>query len=375
MASAIGSNIFPLMKKSLSRKNFIHLAAAGLGGLALAPFGRIYQIQDFPVAERLGRVNAGKVEIKSRPDAESKTEGVLYEDAIVPWIQEKIGPNRYRTNQRWVETPDGYIWSPYLQPVENQPNEPQKALEETSLGPGMWVEVTVPYVDMIMDNPPARSPGFEDRLAMGLPLRLYYSQITWVDQVRVGDDGQTWYRVNEPYGGYGDILWGRAAAFRPISPEEMSPIHPEVQEKRVVINIAYQTLACYEGSKEVYFTRISSGALWNAAGERVDAWSTPLGEHPIWRKLVSLHMSGGTTGGGWDLPGIGWTSLFVGSGVAIHSTFWHNNYGEPMSRGCVNARPEDARWVFRWANPAVPYDPGDITIPWPGGTKVEVKEA
>jgi lipoprotein-anchoring transpeptidase ErfK/SrfK len=155
----------------------------------------------------------------------------------------------------------------------------------------------------------------------------------------------------------------------------MSPIHPEVEEKRVVVNIAYQTLACYEGSREVYFTRISSGALWNAAGERVDAWSTPVGEHPIWRKLVSLHMSGGTTGGGWDLPGIGWTSLFVGSGVAIHSTFWHNNFGEPMSRGCVNARPEDARWVFRWANPAVPYDPGDITVPWPGGTKVEVKEA
>jgi lipoprotein-anchoring transpeptidase ErfK/SrfK len=72
-------------------------------------------------------------------------------------------------------------------------------------------------------------------------------------------------------------------------------------------------------------------------------------------------MSGGTTGGGYDLPGIGWTALFSGDGVAIHSTFWHNNFGgELMSHGCVNARPEDAKWIFRWSNPPVQYDPGDL---------------
>ncbi len=114
--------------------------------------------------------------------------------------------------------------------------------------------------------------------------------------------------------------------------------------------------------------------LYNADGQRVDAWATPAGEHPIWRKMVSLHMSGGTTGGGWDLPGIGWTTLFVGTGVAVHSTFWHNNFGVPMSRGCVNARPQDALWVFRWTQPVVPYDPGDVTIPLPGGTQIEVVE-
>jgi hypothetical protein len=90
--------------------------------------------------------------------------------------------------------------------------------------------------------------------------------------------------------------------------------------------------------------------------------------------MVSLHMSGGTTGGGWDLPGIGWTTLFVGTGVSIHSTFWHNNFGVPMSRGCINASPDDARWIFRWSLPVVPYDPGDVTIPLPGGTVVEVSE-
>ena len=87
-------------------------------------------------------------------------------------------------------------------------------------------------------------------------------------------------------------------------------------------------------------------------------------------------MSGGTTGGGYDLPGIGWTTLFVGSGVAIHSTFWHNNFGgELMSHGCVNARPEDAKWVFRWTLPVVPNDPGDVTVEgMNNSTTVEVVE-
>jgi hypothetical protein len=45
-----------------------------------------------------------------------------------------------------------------------------------------------------------------------------------------------------------------------------------------------------------------------------------------------------------------------------------------MSNGCVNARPEDAKWVFRWAQPFVSYDPGDATVGLPGGTIVEVKD-
>ena len=108
-------------------------------------------------------------------------------------------------------------------------------------------------------------------------------------------------------------------------------------DKRIEVNIARQTLSCFEGRNEVYFCRISSGALWHAWGNAVDAWATPLGKFPIWRKLISLHMSGGSSGGGWDLPAIAWTSLFAENGVAIHSTFWHNNFGEPMSHGCVNA--------------------------------------
>jgi lipoprotein-anchoring transpeptidase ErfK/SrfK len=351
-----------------SRRQFLKLAALSLGSLAFRPLRSSTLPMQFPQAEALGRVNSGMVEVKSRPDLDSPTVAKLYEDAVVPWLQEVTGRRPYRINQRWVETPQGYIWAAELQPVKNKPNQPVTALKNTSQGTGMWAEVSVPYIDVTLDNPPARSPWLQNTPNP----RLYYSQDFWIDQIKTDDQGQVWYRVNEKFG-YGDMLWAKAEAFRPLSKEELLPIHPEIQEKRVVVDVSHQTLSCLEGKDEVYFARVSTGIMNDINGNPTDKWSTPPGIRPIWRKLISVHMTGGTTGGGYDLPGVSWTTLFEGQGVAIHSTFWHNNFGEPMSHGCVNAAPEDAKWVFRWTQPVVAYDPGDITVGMPGGTLIEVK--
>jgi hypothetical protein len=359
--------------RKVTRRDFLKLAALGLGALGLNPWSRLYQLPTFERGVKFGRVTWWGTEVKRRPAVDAETIRTLREDEVIPWVRDVVG-SHYELNQTWVETPDGYIWAPHLQPVYDQPNTPLTDLPETSLGPGLWVEVTVPYVDLLLDNPPARSPWLQDRLDITPGPRLYYSQIIWVDRVRKDAQNRVWYRVNERWG-YGDIFWAAAEAFRPITEAEVEPITPEVEDKRVVVDVGRQVMSCYEGNSEVYFCRVSTGALYDYLGNRVDFWSTPIGQHPVWRKLFSLHMAGNTTGGGWDLPGIGWTTLFVGNGVAIHSTFWHNNYGVPMSRGCVNARPEDAKWVFRWTHPVVPYDPGDVTIALPGGTPIRVIEA
>jgi L,D-transpeptidase catalytic domain len=353
----------------LGRRGFLRLCAVTAGAFVVPR--RPDPIVQFPDAERLGRVCiAGKVDVKSRPDMDSATVDVLYEDAIVAWLRERVGNAPLRRNQRFVETERGYIWSPVLQPVRNRPNVPVDTLPETALGPGFWGEVTVPYVDVVVGNPPARSPYLRGAL---LP-RLYYTQIVWIDQVKTDDAGRKLYRINERYG-YGDLLWAAGEAFRPLTEEDWSPIRPEVEDKKVVVDLTGQTLACLEQGREVYFCRISSGAKFDAQGNPVDKWSTPIGPHPIWRKVFSLHMSGGTTGGGYDLPGIGWTCLFSGEGVSIHSTFWHNDFGETRSHGCVNASPADAQWVFRWTSPQVAAIPGDETVSMPGGTIVEVIES
>lgn len=358
----------------LSRRDVLKLAALGFGALALRPLTKL-DLPEFPQAERLGRVTVGKVDVFIRPDANSQIVGALYEDQVVPWIRETVGSMPGRINQRWVETPYGFVWGGQVQPVANQPNVPIASLPTTRLGQGIWVEVTTPYVDLTLDNPPARAPWLQYQLSINLPPRFYFSQIVWADQIRLDVDGQVWYRLNEKFGS-GDIFWGQAEAFRPLTAEEVSPISPNFDpaEKRIVVKTWEQTLSCFEGKTEVYFARISSGALYDAWGNRVDAWETPVGEYPIWRKAISLPLSGGSASAGWSLPAVGWVSLFVGTGVAIHSTYWHNNYGEPSSRGCVNAKPQDAKWIFRWSMPSVSIDPGDTTVEMPGGTKVRVEK-
>ncbi len=133
---------------SITRRDFLKLSSLGVGTLALRPFSGLGLLQ-FPDAEKLGRITVGKMDLKARPDENSQTVGALYEDAIVPWLREVVGPQPGRINQRWVETPDGYIWGGYVQPVYNAPNGPVTSLPQNSnLGAGMWVEVTVPYAEL-----------------------------------------------------------------------------------------------------------------------------------------------------------------------------------------------------------------------------------
>jgi lipoprotein-anchoring transpeptidase ErfK/SrfK len=369
-----------LPEPNLSRRDFLKLAGLGLGTLALNPFRRVLPLADFPASERLGRnCTGGKVDIKSQPDVGSSTVKTVYEDTILPWLREvnALNPDLNRINQRWVETPEGFVYSSYLQPVRNQPNTP---LTATPAGkPGFWGEVTVPYVDFVLDNPPARSAGLRNLIANGLPTRLYYSQVMWIDQIKISEvTGNPLYRVNEnggrppgiTGGSPGDIFWAEGAVFRPLTGDEIAPISPDVDpnEKKVVVNVTNQYLSCFEGQKEVYFCRVSTGAGGASA--------TPLGELTVWRKSVSIHMAAGTVDAGFDTPGVSWTTLFSRDGQAIHSTFWHNQFGEKRSHGCVNCKPEDARWIFRWTTPVVSLEAGDVTwSDWrSGSTKVIVEE-
>ncbi|MBZ0292069.1 MAG: L,D-transpeptidase, partial [Anaerolineae bacterium] len=59
------------------------------------------------------------------------------------------------------------------------------------------------------------------------------------------------------------------------------------------------------------------------------------------------------SGPGYYLPGVQWVMYFY-QGYAIHGTYWHNNFGQPMSRGCVNLTNEDALWFFNFAPKGTP---------------------
>jgi lipoprotein-anchoring transpeptidase ErfK/SrfK len=356
----------------MNRRDFLKNSLLGAGAVALQPWLKWdHMLADWPDAEKLGRnCSGGWINLRSKPSPYSEQLSVLYEDAVFVWLREVVGePASY--SRRWIETPEGYLYAPSVQPVQNKPNPVLESMPDTSEGRGMWVEVTVPYVDLYIANPPARSPWAQE---VQYP-RLYYSQVIWVDDFKIGSQGQPLYRVNEKYGSYGDIFWAEAEAFRPLTEEEISPINPDATDKRIEVNLNYQTLSCYEGNSEVYFCRVSTGAMFNADGVAVDEWATPPGLHQPWRKSVSIHMSGGSTGAGWDTMGVPWSIFFDPDGAAIHSTFWHNDFGTPRSHGCVNASPDDAKWIFRWASPKVLLHPGDLDLTGVGGTLVNVVHA
>lgn len=363
----------------LSRRGFLQVAGIGLGSLAFNPLHPRMALPEFPQSERLGRVAIeGKVELKARPDASSQTVGVLYEDAVFPWLRETAARNLdfNNINQRWIESPEGFLNSRYIQPVRNTLNQPVSELQQTSIGNGMWAEVTVPYLDVRLQTTPSSNSWVKAKIDQGLPVRIYYEMVFWVDQLRVDDEGKTWYRINPNYYGGVDMLWAPAEGMRPITRDEIVPINPDVQDKRIIVDVIRQSLSCFEGQREVYYCRVSTGAKFDMYGNAVDKWATPVGQHRVSRKYLTLQMSGGTTGASYDLPGIGWTTIFVTGGVALHSTFWHNDYGVPRSHGCVNLTPQDAKWIFRWTNPSVTYDTGMVDVAQTGdeSTRVDVVE-
>jgi hypothetical protein len=136
----------------LTRREFLNVAALGAAGLMLP--GNLHSLPvaalpQFPQGDLLGRVLGGKVEVKSRPDEDSPTVKELFEDSIVVWLREVVGSRKLWVTQRYIETSEGYIFAPNLQPVRNRPNNP---LDSSTVPNGMWVEVTVPYVDLVLAN-------------------------------------------------------------------------------------------------------------------------------------------------------------------------------------------------------------------------------
>lgn len=359
-------------EKSLpSRRDFLKLAGLGLGSLALRPrpLDRVPNLPPFPAGDYLGRVavtpNFYSTALRSQPNENAPLLRDVLQDEVLVWQREVVGTNVMgRVSRRWVETPEGFIYTADLQPVRNLPNTPLTAVPVGK--DGFWAEVTVPYVDLQLQTAPI-SPLVKYSLQTNQPVRLYYGQVVWIDQVGASGDGNLMYRINEAaplHGyGYGDIFIADGAAFRPLSNEDVAPISPGIDPnlKRIVVDATpgRQILSCYEGNTEVFFCRVSTGY-----GER---FSTPTGDQAVSWKIFSIHMAANTgSDSGYDTMAVPWPVFFnTNAGAAIHGTFWHNDFGTRRSHGCVNVSPEDAKWIFRWSAPSISLDQSETRLTWP----------
>ena len=334
------------------------------------------KLPQFPASEIIGRVTTRGVALRSRPTNDPTVNsyiGDLEPDLLVEWSREVVGNViGGLSNQTYVETPQGFIYSSVLQPTRNIPNTP---IAEMPAGrSGFWAEVTVPYLDLAHEGTIA-SPWLKDNIAYNFPARLYYGQVVWIDQIRQ-NNGFVEYRWSEDayghgygYGGsYGEFFWADAAGLKVLTDADVAPISPDVDpnEKTIRIDLDYQTLSCMEGSREVFFCRTSTGRVIDpATGLRSDEYATPAGNLLTHWKIVSKNMTAGNAQTGYSTPAVPWCTFVSGEGVAIHGAFWHNAFGERYSHGCINVKPQDAKWIFRWTAPYVSLEQSELRMSLP----------
>jgi lipoprotein-anchoring transpeptidase ErfK/SrfK len=119
----------------------------------------------------------------------------------------------------------------------------------------------------------------------------------------------------------------------------LPPLGLAPAEKWIDVNVASQTLVAYEGGLPVFQTLVSTGKA---------QYPTVIGQFRIWLRFRSQDMNGYRLGYDYYLRNVPYVQYFY-QDYALHGTFWHSNFGTPMSHGCVNLPTPAAEWLFNWA--------------------------
>jgi len=123
------------------------------------------------------------------------------------------------------------------------------------------------------------------------------------------------------------------------------------EPKRIEVNLTDQRLYGFEGEKLVHNYLVSTGK-WGR---------TPIGVFRIWVKLRYSKMEGGSKAKRtyYYLPNVPYVMYLESEeiprwrGYGLHGTYWHDNFGHPMSHGCINMKTEEVEQLYYWADPAL----------------------
>ena len=293
----------------------------------------------------LARVSVSMITIYNEPNYRARARGFHNRDEIIPLIEEIEADSGPAYNPIWYRTPHGYIHSGNLQLVRWQPQIPETFIPES----GTLFEISVPYTRAYRQPDPFSTPVY----------RLYYRSTAWVKSVHTGMDGRAWYSLLDD--ALGIQYYARAEHLRRIGEDEISPISTDVpwSEKKIEIDLYSQKLRALEYGQAVFETKISSGIPDKNPRFNGIPTITPSGRFYITRKTPLRHMGDGNLTSNLDayeLPGVPWVCFFHITGVAVHGTYWHTDFGRPRSHGCVNVPTEAAQWIYRWSLPTVPLE-------------------
>lgn len=343
----------PLMSTGiLSRRDFLKLSGAALLS-ALAYELRLETVRAAPVPFQ-GRVQAGSLVVRDAPAFSGRKLRSFKRDTLLDVLEIVHGGVEGDHNRRWYRVGEqSYVYSGWVQTVSTTKNPLVTEIPEN----GVLGEIAAPYVHS--------SYGINGRPTPGP--RLYFASCHWITALVTDKrDGSLWYKVRDEAiraSYYIPTSWVRI-----YSAQELAPLSPQVSEdnKHIEVNLDRQLLLAYEEGIPVYAARVSTGEK---------NYETPTGWFRTFHKRPTYHMFGGADEASlFDLPGTPWDTYITDNGVAFHGTYWHNDFGHPHSHGCINMRPEDARWIFRWTLPTVPPDQNLVFKPGTG-TRVLITQS
>ncbi len=215
----------------------------------------------------------------------------------------------------------------------------------------------VPTYDASLFVEPAADLAAEDDVAVGGeddatdgvddPL----AQESGADQDGVSEDGVSEDGITED-GDLGDVTdeTDPSTADDESAGELDEPVAPLVGPgpqqgggKEIVISISAQTLWAYEGAELVVSTLVSTGTA------EVIETTTPIGYHSILTKYDVQTMEGTISNEYYRVEDVPNVMYFDNLGNAIHGAYWHDNFGTPMSHGCVNVPLDIAAFLYAWA--------------------------
>lgn len=171
----------------------------------------------------------------------------------------------------------------------------------------------------------------------------------------------------------GQAIFNNQEVLIPSSLTIESQIEPAVlgesqADKRIEIDLTNQRLYAFENNRLLYDFLISSGK-WGR---------TPTGRFQIWVKLRYSKMEGGSKALNtyYYLPNVPYVMYFYSQeipkwrGFGIHGTYWHSNFGQTMSHGCINMKTEEAAHLYYWAQPELKDRPSIFADKDNPGTEV-----
>jgi hypothetical protein len=136
-----------------------------------------------------------------------------------------------------------------------------------------------------------------------------------------------------------------------VDPVRSLPQFATGGRKWIDVSLSRQTLVAYEGTKPVFVTLVSTGSDGPEVAEPKRA--TIQGIFRVHTKHVTATMQSDEVGDEYELLDVPYVQYFS-EGYALHGVYWHDEFGQRKSHGCVNLSPKDARWLFQFTDPPVP---------------------